>query len=918
MSLPAMFVREGALPAMAGIALLLAGVARAATCDAPLVVRRGAVAPNVLLVLDTSASMHEPLYHPAYDEGVIWPGTFEATRYYYVETDGLYAPSDFNAEWPSRPEAPLVQGAYPRQRGFLLGNYANWIYYHATDEQRTELPQATRMEVGKAALRAVVTQVGGPRYGLMVLDGSEGGSLLAEVGTDHDTILHLIDLVRGDGYTPAAGALLDALEYFQDDSAHAPIQFECQRSVVILVTDGVPTGDRSVPGFIGDQDQDGREPGTCSSVYPLYPEVYGCSDAVDDVAYYMAHQDLRPDLQGRQVLTTHTVGFTVEHPLLEETARNGGGLYQVAWDVERLVTALSTIPGDVASGRSAASAVALIPDGSGTGGHLYRSTFLPGSGKGFLEAYRLPYHDGDAPRWEAGALLEDRAPSSRILFTNVEGNQLSFQERNAADLMIALGASSPEEAAEIVKHVRGQRPRSSRDPSGWTLGDLVHSTPVVVGAPRQFVLEASYQRFLTTHAEREPVLYVGSNDGMLHAFHAETGEELWGYVPSGVHAALRDQTGPGSCRSAYVDLSPVAYDVQIQGTWRTVLFGGLRGGGSSYFALDVTDPRAPRFLWETPLPALTSSFTEPTIVGTSAYGALLWTGSGPSTAGQAWASALQVESGLPLFQLPVEGPSDGVNMLSAATAFDSDYDGYADVVYQGDLAGNLWRFWVHDASGAWVYSKMFQCSEPIQTRPVVAIDENEDIFVYFGTGRYAQEEDLLDSRRQRFYAVKDDGSSAPKTPADLLDQSSSIHAGERSLGWYFDLIQGPGERVTEPAIIVEGVVYFTSFAPSVEPCVAGGRSWLYRVDYRTGSAIDEKQGKPAEAAEGRAEALGQGIASRPVVNLGDEEIIIQSSNARLDVQELSISPRTIRVRAWREEFADTASPFDPSDGSALQ
>ncbi|MCK8602482.1 pilus assembly protein [Desulfoferrobacter suflitae] len=223
---------------------------------------------------------------------------------------------------------------------------------------------------------------------------------------------------------------------------------------------------------------------------------------------------------------------------------------------------------------------------------------------------------------------------------------------------------------------------TARNRNEWILGDVVYSTPVVVGAPSLASVDptvigsgcanfaacknyttagdcpspycqwssdecipnlsdASAKQCFYTYREnyltRNKVIYVGANDGMIHAFllgkyvdgqwvytpndDPQIGKELWAYIPSSLLSELKALAGPSygndpGCKHRFmVDLSPQAWDVYIDhnhdGTreWRTVIVGGLRGGGDLLFALDVTDPSAinsadiaqssyPRVLWE--------------------------------------------------------------------------------------------------------------------------------------------------------------------------------------------------------------------------------------------------------------------------------------------------------------------------------
>ncbi len=171
----------------------------------------------------------------------------------------------------------------------------------------------------------------------------------------------------------------------------------------------------------------------------------------------------------------------------------------------------------------------------------------------------------------------------------------------------------------IIDWVHG-RPGTTRATNRF--GDIYHSTPVVVGPPRADLADEGFNLFRRRAdvSTRPTVVYVGTNDGVLHAFAAEAittpagraitaGEELWGFVPPSVVPRLRASMAG---RQELLDGTPVVRDVFFRrvpgdavtanaanaGSYRTVLVMGQRGGGSAYFALDVTDPLNPTFLWQ--------------------------------------------------------------------------------------------------------------------------------------------------------------------------------------------------------------------------------------------------------------------------------------------------------------------------------
>jgi type IV pilus assembly protein PilY1 len=896
-------VRNAALIALATLASLLLGAttnpAAAVECDVPLIVQQSSVPANVLIIMDDSGSMNEAMFHPDFRPGTVYAGKFKTNTMYYISTTGLKSPASFNASWANTPTARLVTGVNGME-GRYIGNYLNWIYYTATDAQRAALPQVTRFHVGRAAVQSVITQAVGLRYGLMAFNDDDGGRLHAGIGSTTPQVTAALNAMAPNSWTPSAETLETAMEYFQDDSASAPITFACQQNFIVFVTDGYPTKDLSVS--IGDADGDGQDPGDCTTIGAIgYPASNDCSAWMDDVAYYMANHDMRPDLDGEQSITTYMIGFGIDAPLLQSTADNGGGMYLVAWELNSLVQALGTVIGDIVQRISSGAAVAVVSTEQGAGDRLYRGKFMPGQWRGYLESYSLPYAEGDTPAWEAGALLRDRNGGDRTIYTRLADNTtIPFVDEWAEDLNADMRAGSVDTAASIINYVRGDESAALRDRGGWKLGDLVYSTPLVVGPPSNFFLTESYQQFLMEHHDRQPTVYVGANDGMLHAFDGESGYERWCYVPRGVLGHLEDLAAPDYCHKSYVDLSPSAFDVQLNGAWRTVLVGGLRGGGDSYFAIDVTDGTAPTVLWETSVPALTQSFTEPTIVrkGDATY---LWTGSGPDAGGNAYLSVLNIADGTLLATAHVSSGAS-TNLCAAATVLDIDWDGDTDYVYQGDLQGNLYRFDVRDENPAvWSGDVLFDGDQPIQTRPEIALGPNEAVMVYFGTGKYVQAADLATEDQQSFLCIKDDGTKVNLTLSDLADQTDVVHDVDSFQGWRFDLVQGAGERVTEPAAVVEGVVYFTSYAPRGGACSGGGQSWLYHVDFEDGSDVDN-DGEENQETEDRVEALGDGVASKPVINLRDETVIVQTSDARLNMMDLRTPPQWMTVRAWRERF----------------
>ena len=259
------------------------------------------------------------------------------------------------------------------------------------------------------------------------------------------------------------------------------------------------------------------------------------------------------------------------------------------------------------------------------------------------------------PFWEAGKQLANTASTARNLLTWVDsdndgtvdpGEQMQFSTANSATLSPYLRAvvnplppapQSPYTADNIINFVRGDeiaglRTRMVEVPVGsgtykvWKFGDPIHSTPTIVATPRaNYDLangDATYADFFIRWKDRREVIYVGANDGMLHAFNGgfyhksddtstgtpaspivehgwytknltdnssgrALGDELWGFIPYQLLPQLQWLTRADYTHVYYVDLKPTVADVRIftpdadhPNGWGTVLIGGFRMGGS--------------------------------------------------------------------------------------------------------------------------------------------------------------------------------------------------------------------------------------------------------------------------------------------------------------------------------------------------
>jgi type IV pilus assembly protein PilY1 len=353
-------------------------------------------------------------------------------------------------------------------------------------------------------------------------------------------------------------------------------------------------------------------------------------------------------------------------------------------------------------------------------------------------------------------------------------------------------------------------------------------------------------------------------------------------------------------------------DVKISRSWRTVLVSGGRQGGASYFALDVTDGYSPYVMWQAQLPDGHAFASEVEFARIDSLPVAL-IGSGlNSDTGEAFLYAYSIESGHLIGSLPLSVTAGARNKATKPRAVDVNLDGETDLIYCADLAGKVWRADVNGNAdpSSWDVSVLYSGNQPITAEPVPAFGVQENVYIYFGTGAYLEETDLLTVDTNSFYCVYDSHDGSEHTRFDLVDQTGGAAEIGTASGWYIDLWNQPaGERITEKATVVAGTVFVTSFAPTQESCAGGGHSWLYWMSYNDGTAVEDEYG----GTQDRVEDLGDGVASRPVVDIVNETVIVQSSDATIEVQDIGTTFFHLNVRSWQENYDYVEEPPPSGD-----
>ncbi len=606
---------------------------------------------------------------------------------------------------------------------------------------------------------------------------------------------------------------------------------------------------------------------------------------------------------------------------LWHAAVNGRGLYFSAKQPDELVSGLRQALAGVSDRTGAASsATTSTPNITMSDNKVFSANYRSLYWDGELIARQINPADGsviDSALWRAQSLLNAKvsaaSDSRRIFKTSSDSATMqtftwdtltTAQQgyfRNKCDALAQCTGFNADTKAiansgqNMVNYLRGQTGNSgelAQTTKAYrlranTLGDLVGSTPAYVTVPKFSYVDnvsPNYQSFKLAQANRHGMVYAGGNDGMLHAFNAQTGVESWAYVPHPVMPNMHKLADKnyGTSHQFLVDGSPLSMDVYdtTSSSWKSILIGGLNGGGRGYYALDVTDEDNPRALWEfchsnaycrtwdadlgytygnpivTKMPAGSQHAGRWVVIFTSGYNNV-----SPGN-GQGYLYIVDAISGTLLQKVGTGVGSSATPSGLGKLAGNLGINGNAEVdatllaVYGGDLEGNVWK--ANLQTSTTTITRMARLldpagvGQPITTRPVVSkIPSVSDFVVFVGTGRYLGLSDVTDNQRQSIYALRDNGTTyngrslTPRTitQTDTAASISGSNLDWASGGWYADF-PATRERVNIDIAIVQGTLVVATNTPDIgndatgaNGCSLGGVARLYQFNYRTGLMI---------------------------------------------------------------------------------
>lgn len=519
-----------------------------------------------------------------------------------------------------------------------------------------------------------------------------------------------------------------------------------------------------------------------------------------------------------------------------------------------------------------------------------------------------------------GAAWKIPDPASRNVYTYIGSNpgtpvtlsgstQYAFSSANSliTSTLLGIGATGDPSLTDLVAWTRGQDVQDDNADGSTTdtrhaMGDPIHTAPAVV---------------IYGHngdGTDDTVGFVSTNDGYVHAMNLNTGVELWSFIPQEMFGRLKDLYENGAASSKHYGLDGairvLKYDVNGDGIVdagagdRVIIYlsTGHNATTSNYYALDVTSKTAPKFMWAingSVLPGLGQAWSEPVIARVNVAGAtqntqklVLVIGGGYDAAEDGYSYVTADSAGNHIYLVDAlkgtllwsAGASSGdftsTRMDHAIPAtiavLDTNDDGYADRMYAGDMAGQLWRFdiWNGQSASGLVTGGVIASlgtkedathtladTRRFYTTPDVAAVQKTGIapFMNIAIGSGYRGHPLNAEVHDRFYAIRDYhpftaltqtefnalySQTTPKTDAEstLIDITTTVQPTipDGSFGWKMTLDQhggwSAGEKVLVPSRTFNNQIIFTTYTPntsrsSSDPCtgVGSGTNRVYVV-----------------------------------------------------------------------------------------
>jgi type IV pilus assembly protein PilY1 len=596
----------------------------------------------------------------------------------------------------------------------------------------------------------------------------------------------------------------------------------------------------------------------------------------------------------------HTIGFDLTDPWLEAIALIGRGRYYEVDGEESLLSAFVDIGNSILADTTTFSSPAISINNTHQLTHdsnIYYTLFAPSdktSWQGNLKKYKLSAnghitdrHGVPAVDKTSGKFVETAQSywSSTADGNNVitggatenfpNGSRTIYIDNKSGNGLIPLNNTPATITSEFSDNEFNSSDADRLSTINWMLdskimADPLHSTPVTV------VYAA------TMSSVQRTLIFFGDNQGYIHAIDAETGQEQYAFIP---RELLKNQL---SISQQQVGSSHIyGMDGKIV-TWNShgkkYLLSGMRRGGSSYYALDISNINKPQFAWKIKADGnysqLGQTWSTPQVVKIRTSAGIkqrLIFGGGYDTKQDRITARTKDMKGDGVYLVDptnghiIDSKKDlGYSIPSDVKVIDINGDNTADQVYVGDMGGRILRFNINgDSLGTAQVIADIANNSPAGNRrfyhaPDVSFLKGSlglQLLIAIGSGYHANPKNV--TIEDEFYVFKQlaiNSSLLPLIEHDDLQESTLATkklAKDNTNGWYFKLNKTNGEKVLSSSVTANSELWFSSFMPNLNTSgcsIAGGSSQLYRINIINGQPSyyktmpDIVDGKPDSAA----------------------------------------------------------------------
>ncbi|KAA8744747.1 pilus assembly protein [Pseudomonas koreensis] len=855
------------------LSLYLAAPAYAFTpSDSPLL-SAAAVSPNVMLLIDDSGSMNSIIYAAGFDPGVDRTPARQCNALLglCLSSTAITGDSVFLSSLPTsgcsggayafynNSIAPLclklpdpVGGGNTRYTGDYIAYVVGLAINNGTrDFTNGAIPNDYRINVARNVSTALVTSNRTLRMGLSTFNpatsnnSGNGGYIArsisdlspvsgsvtqAQADANYNALISSINGLSAVANTPLAETYYEITRYMRGMAPYynstpatytSPIQYRCQKNYGVVITDGLPTYDRTFP--TNDPLGGSRLPnwdGINNDGNNLNGDNEGDTLYLDDIAKFAFDIDMRStgtDAAGKswnavdfpkQNMNTYTVGFTADNDMLSDAAAYGQGRYYQATDSAGLNTALSSALSDITS--KAGSGGSGVTSGTtlASGTSYFQTSYDPKDWRGTIKSFGFTSAGAvntSTALWTTDTTIVPGATAPTYQSWNTSSNAavtLAYGNFSAAQ-QTTLSQSLPTgiSGSDLVEWSKGTN-KTGLKVRSVLLGDIINS-PLVLASPSDKTAsdlsgDTTYTTYLTTKAANmNSNLVVNANDGFVNVINSANGTRRYAYMPSSVLPSLRLIADPayinGVSHKFLVDGQVGVYDAQINSAWKTLAIGGTGAGGKTFYALQLFDASAGNVLnalWEVSAPATANTanafndlgyaYARPEVarLADGRWAAFIANGYG-SSSGVAALYVLDVRDGSLIKKIVIDSTETTNGLSSVKLKVNSS--NVVQAAYGGDLKGRLWKFdlsatstdsWGVAFSGKPLFTTAGGATQPITAQPLLADNSLGGKQIFFGTGKFNETADKTNKDLQAFYSVWDaDGGSGQLTVSSLQAQA---------------------------------------------------------------------------------------------------------------------------------------------------